>query len=149
MSYNFINKITDPNYMSRYDPLFRTHMQEIFTEITDYADTKANKTQEVSIPATLLNGWTNFGAYEDVGYFKDTLGLIHIKGLANCGTKTLGTIVFTLPIGYRAAKTIPLIGTTSGGTIGYCSIQTDGTITCTGISGTYFSFDTIPAFKGV
>ena len=57
--------------------------------------------QEAWIPATIEDGWTNIRnpAYERVGYFKDSLGIVHLKGavLGNGTTK----IIFTLPPYYR------------------------------------------------
>jgi len=87
--------------MSRFDPLFRTHMQEIFTEITDYTDTKANKVQETWIVPTLLNGWINAGAPEEnAGYYKDNMGTVHLKGTVKNGLATQWTSIFVLLAGY-------------------------------------------------
>jgi hypothetical protein len=48
-------------------------------------------------------GWTNFGGdFERVGFFKDQFGMVHLRGLANCNS---GTTMFTLPQGYRPART--------------------------------------------
>lgn len=45
------------------------------------------------------NSWANFGApYNTAGYFKDSSGVVHLKGLVN-GSGT--TVIFTLPAGYR------------------------------------------------
>jgi hypothetical protein len=50
---------------------------------------------------SLLNSWVNYSAaYSAAGYFKDTLGIVHIRGLVKSGTS--GTaVMFTLPVGYR------------------------------------------------
>lgn len=46
------------------------------------------------------NAWVNFGgAYETAGFFKDTLGRVHLKGLVKDGV--IGAAIFTLPAGYR------------------------------------------------
>jgi hypothetical protein len=49
------------------------------------------------------NGWTNFGPaqYETAGFYKDPLGVVHLKGTVAAGV--IGTI-FTLPVGYRPGK---------------------------------------------
>ncbi|MBB5325207.1 hypothetical protein HNQ34_002307 [Anoxybacillus tepidamans] len=59
----------------------------------------AKKQQEAWIAPTLLNGWVNFAnGYETSGYFKDELGIVHLKGTVKGGTNN---IIFYLPIGYR------------------------------------------------
>jgi hypothetical protein len=49
------------------------------------------------------NGWTNFGGaqYESTGFYKDLLGVVHLKGTIQGGSVAT---VFTLPAGYRPAK---------------------------------------------
>jgi hypothetical protein len=65
---------------------------------------KSDKTQEAWITPTLLNSWVKYsdGTTNDVEYFKDTLGFVHIKGRIVGGTS--GSIAFLLPSGYRPAK---------------------------------------------
>ena len=50
---------------------------------------------------TLLNGWTNYDAttWDPVGYMKDSLGFVHLRGFVKGGTISTGTIVFKLPVG--------------------------------------------------
>ena len=46
------------------------------------------------------NGWVNYiGTFNSAGYFKDSLGVVHLRGLVKNGT--IGQPVFTLPVGYR------------------------------------------------
>jgi len=48
------------------------------------------------------NSWTNYGApFGPVRFTKLSSGLVVVDGLANPGTITNGTLVFTLPPGYR------------------------------------------------
>ena len=47
---------------------------------------------------TFQNGWVNYGGvFNPAGYFKDSLGIIHLRGLVKNGSGT----IFTLPEGYR------------------------------------------------
>jgi hypothetical protein len=71
--------------------------------IADEAVTAAKmELQEDWIAPTLLNSWVNYGGgYETVGYMKDSLGFVHLKGLVKTGT--IGLKFFTLPVGYRPA----------------------------------------------
>ena len=49
------------------------------------------------------NGWVNYSnAYSHAGYFKDSVGVVHLRGLIKNGTLT--EMAFTLPVGYRPAK---------------------------------------------
>jgi hypothetical protein len=44
------------------------------------------------------NGWMNYdNSYNPVGYFKDSLGVVHLRGLVKGGSG----LIFTLPSGYR------------------------------------------------
>jgi hypothetical protein len=70
-------------------------------------DLKANKAQEAWIEPTLLNGWVNFGSGNAIAnYMKDEFGVVHLRGLIKSGTTTAGTVLLTLPLGYR-----PLLNT--------------------------------------
>lgn len=61
----------------------------------------------VWIAPTLLNSWTNLGgAYEPAGYYKDDMGIVHVRGIVTGGTTTLGTPILTFPAGYRPLFTI-------------------------------------------
>lgn len=68
------------------------------------ADRRKTLTGEAWITPTLGNGWTQFNAYTLVGYMKDALGFVHLRGAIKDGT--LSTTVFTLPGGYRPASSI-------------------------------------------
>lgn len=51
---------------------------------------------------TLTNSWVNFGStYATAGYWKDAEGMVHCTGMVKSGT--VGSAIFTLPVGYRAA----------------------------------------------
>ena len=57
--------------------------------------------EDIQTP-TLLNSWVNYGSgYESASYFKDKCGVVHIAGFIKSGTITDGTVIFTLPDGYR------------------------------------------------
>lgn len=57
---------------------------------------------EVWTNVTFQNGWTNWGGpYATVQYRLDANGWVNLQGVAAPGTTTTGTVVFTLPAGYR------------------------------------------------
>jgi hypothetical protein len=56
---------------------------------------------------TLGNGWVDFGgSYSPAAYFKDSCGIVHLRGLIKGGAFSSpggDKPVFTLPAGYRPA----------------------------------------------
>lgn len=76
---------------------------------------KANKQQEAWITPTLLNGATAFDSVlNPIGYYKDSMDVVRLRGLI----KPIDNVaVFTLPVGYRPAKTIiPVVRDSQGAT---------------------------------
>lgn len=59
------------------------------------------------------NSWVNYGAGNPAAaYFKDSLGIVHLRGLIKGGT--IGGSAFTLPTGYRPSGPVRIGGVTSG-----------------------------------
>lgn len=63
----------------------------------------ARLTPEAWTNATLLNSWVAFGTpFDDLaGFYKDPLGRVHLRGVIKSGAIVNGTVLFTLPAGYR------------------------------------------------
>jgi len=84
----------------------------------------SRKQQGQWITPTLLNGWTGI-----IKYVKDDFGWVSIQtGSLASGVTTVGTIMFSLPVGFRPAFNLaPIVyGYLGSGTVG---VNTDGTIT--------------------
>lgn len=87
---------------------------------------KANIVYENPITPTLINSWVNYGnGYSTVGYWKDSLGYVHLKGTIKNGNAN--SIAFQLPIEYRPNNIIvfPCAGvgrTDQGDLTGICQI---------------------------
>lgn len=83
---------------------------------------------EVPVVAPTLAGtWVNFGAGQaNSGYWKDGEGVVHLMGHVKDGT--IGTTIFTLPVGYRpnASVQFPCV---SNGAFGAISINSSGVVT--------------------
>lgn len=62
---------------------------------------KAEKDAPGWIKPVLLNGWIDYSGTYPSAFFKDSSGIVHIRGLIKSGAITSDTIIFTLPPGYR------------------------------------------------
>jgi hypothetical protein len=104
--------------------------------------------QQAFIAPTLLNSWVNFGSgYQEVGYMKDSMGFVHIRGMIKSGT--LSANIFILPAGYRPNLHILQVGSRDvGGTEDAANFQilSDGSVMATTGSTSWTSFGNI-SFK--
>lgn len=94
-------------------------------EKTDLVDGTADADWQIP---TLLNGWVNYSAtpgYEHAGYYKDSAGIVHLKGLVKSGTVGSGYAIFILPAGYRPAEQ-HIFATISNSAIARCDVSNDG-----------------------
>jgi hypothetical protein len=104
------------------------------TNVTDERtfSKNANAVQSGWIPLTLLNGWVGPAApYTPPQYMLDSVGFIHLTGRLSGGTTTQGTIIATLPVGYRPRWTMsfPIVTNNgSGDQIGQIDIDANGNI---------------------
>jgi hypothetical protein len=54
---------------------------------------------------TLLNNWVNYSTnFAQAGYYRDSDGIVFLRGLVKSGTSTLNTNLFILPSGYRPSE---------------------------------------------
>ena len=103
--------------------------------------------QEEKQTPTLLNNWTDYNpdTYEPCYFYKDSCGRVHLSGMVAGGTTTAGTGLFTLPEGYRPAKTEIFLCITASST-GSIRVDPNGNVilrsganaTWTSISGISF-----------
>ena len=91
------------------------------------------------------NNWVNFNAptNETAGFLKDPFGFVHLKGLVKSGT--VGTVIFTLPAGYRPslAKIVAASGSDVATRDNTVTLLVTGTVTANCATNTYFSLDGI------
>lgn len=131
-SANETKRITLTNLLNNFvDAVHLKSNSVITTKILDGAVTAAKiETQQTWQAPTLLNSWANYGSgYNDVGYYKDSLGRVHFKGLIKNGTTAAGTVLFNLPVGYRPAQNYILNGRKTGGADCEIRANSDGTVT--------------------
>ena len=68
---------------------------------TDVYGTWAGYSQDSWTAPSLGSNWANYGGvYQTVGYMKDSIGFIHVRGLVKA-TGAVSSTIFTLPTGYR------------------------------------------------
>lgn len=82
-------------------------VQEAITRVSVLEQKKAEKDNvPVLFSPTLLNSWVNYGStFAPVAYYKDSYGIVHMQGLLkDGGVYTAGTILFTLPVGFKPAQ---------------------------------------------
>lgn len=90
---------------------------------------------ENEITPTLLNSWVQFGlGFKELKYYKDKFNRVHISGMIKNGTSTLGTVLFTLPVGYRPSQEILIpasayFGTGTNDVFGAVRVQSTGNVT--------------------
>jgi hypothetical protein len=111
-------------------------------EALTYANkNKANIAQEAWITPTFVNSWVNFdGGYNLTGYYKDSLGIVHIKGRAKSGAA--GTTIFSLPAGYRPSAMMA-VASEQGGLFVQIQILSTGEVKPIGSATTSISLDNI------
>ncbi|MGD6877823.1 DUF859 family phage minor structural protein [Bacillus infantis] len=98
-------------------------------EISLDVDILGELLQENKKAPTLLNNWQNYGAaYDSASYWKDKCNVVHISGVVKGGTVSDGTVIFTLPVGYRPTAPEKFI-TVSVNAICVLDIYANGNVT--------------------
>lgn len=92
--------------------------------------------------ASLQNGWTALGSSTFTpGYRLDGIH-VELRGAAAGGTTTAGTLLFTLPVGYRPQKVVYGSGIAAGSSLFVFNISTAGAVQIQAGSGlTNITFD--------
>jgi hypothetical protein len=92
---------------------------------------------------TLENGWVPFATgYNPPGYFKDSMGIVHLRGLVRSGK--IGFSIFTLPIGYRPEFQNIFAASTAPDVYARLDVLTDGRVfPQTGSANSWLSLDGI------
>lgn len=101
---------------------------------------------ENSINVSFQNGWSNPININGgpVQYYKDKMGHVHLKGLAEHPSGTNSTIIFNLPSGYRPSHIMYLnvAGNLNNGWV-RVEIRTNGDVAVVGSNVTWVCLDTI------
>ena len=73
------------------------------------------------------NGWVSYGGDSAPVVRKDDSDIVTVTGAVKSGTATAGTVMFTLPIGYRPAATYRAV-TSSVGSVARIQVNRNGTV---------------------
>ena len=100
------------------------------TPQTSAYSSNASTTVPIWVTPVLQNSWTDYGStFTGAGYTKTSAGVVMLKGLIKNGTATQGTVIATLPVGYRPTAKLIFQVTTNSNTSGRIDIETNGNIT--------------------
>jgi len=117
----------------------------IWEKAKPYADNLIVSESWIAV-STFYNSWVNSGGGEGpAGYYKDKLGIVHIRGQVkdgNINASSTGTI-FILPSGYRPAYVSYHVTISQGLALGTVMIQTNGEVWAVGGANGWFALDTI------
>ena len=98
----------------------------------------------VTFAPTLLSGWVNYGdGLAAAGYYKGPDNRVHLQGLIKSGTVADGTVIFTLPQGFRPLKKEMFIVFISGGGYGRVDVYDNGSVVAKIVNATYTSLSGI------
>jgi hypothetical protein len=102
MSYSVTVNGTAYTLPSPGDADWGAYLQAFFAAL---ADTVSGTSPTWTAP-TLANSWVNYSIGSDfaVGYRKDPTGRVWVRGTIKDGTAASGTVLFTLPTGYRPQR---------------------------------------------
>lgn len=93
----------------------------------------------VTFAPPLLNSWVNYGdGFAAAEYWKDSDNVVHITGLIKDGGVADGTVIFTLPVGFRPGLKELFPSTLSSGT-GRIDVNDNGNVVVKIASATYTS----------
>lgn len=105
------------------------------TNVSNQVNTKADKELGALVQPTLLNGWSN---RITARYYKNAFGEVCLMGRIEPGTSTNGTILFTLPSGFRPIQNM-IFRQRSGDVY----VETNGNVSIHDLSGPYVALDGI------
>ncbi len=92
-------------------------------------------TQEAWQTPSLLNSWVNYGgSFVPAGYFIDSMGIVHLRGLVKDGSIGAGIPIFNLPVGYRPTYT-ELFNANSTGSLGFGRVDVNSNGDVIAVSG--------------
>jgi hypothetical protein len=90
-------------------------------------ETRERPTTTAWAAPTLLNSWANFGSGHAEAAYRIIDGIVYLRGTISGGTATAGTVLFTLPTGFRPASRL-LFATISSTALGRVDVLANGDV---------------------
>ena len=95
----------------------------------------------------LANGWNHHQQYSNVQYSKSFDGVVYLRGSANKGKTANGTVIGTLPVGFRPSQYLYVSALNNSYTVAVLGIYPNGNIIIKGnVDATWLNFDNV-SFK--
>lgn len=95
----------------------------------------------------LQNGWQHHQQYNNVQYSKSFDGVVYLRGSANKGKTANGTVIGTLPVGFRPSQFLYVLALNNSYTVAVLGIYPNGNILVKGnVDATWLNFDNV-SFK--
>lgn len=95
----------------------------------------------------LANGWNHHQQYNNVQYSKSFDGVVYLRGSANKGKTANGTVIGTLPVGFRPSQFLYVSALNNSYTVAVLGIYPNGNILVKGnVDATWLNFDNV-SFK--
>jgi hypothetical protein len=96
--------------------------------------------------ATYLNSWVSYsvGTHYVAEYYKDEYGWVNIRGTVKDGAS--GSVVFTLPVGFRPTMELGAFALASGGG-GQVRISANGDVTLINLGGVVSTFAVLDGLR--
>ena len=137
-----------PNVFNAGDPLSATKVNANFSNLDGRVTAITPPTTWSWITPTFMNTYGSYGSTWLVGYYKDTEGIVHLRGLLTPTAAQNMTAAFNLPAGYRpgtnrrfsvyGCNSTDVIGNAATGNIGdvipQCPIAANAITSLDGIS---------------
>lgn len=89
-------------------------LEQLVNDVSNLKTQKANKQQESWKIASLNTGWSSPSGQE-LKYFKDEFGFVHLFGKVRKEESVVGGVITTLPISYRPPFNLNILAMTSSG----------------------------------
>ncbi|MEK3867014.1 hypothetical protein MHH60_26440 [Paenibacillus sp. FSL H7-0716] len=150
VSYIKLDKSPIPSVTGFYAASEKAQLHDLtdaVTEISSTVSALAAKKAEKDTPAwlypTLLNGWVQFTSIiSSASFYKDSFGIVHVRGTISSGVSAADTLLFMLPVGYRPAIQTVVTASSSNGTAmstGIMDITTSGRVSLGASGGVFYN----------
>jgi len=99
---------------------------------TDLSSSTSSLPFSIQNSPTFLNGASAFGSgFETPGYYIDSDGIVHLRGMVQLGASGVGNPIFTLPVGMRPQNDEMFV-VLANSNLGRCDVKSNGDVVASG-----------------